>query len=75
MKLIIKDSGKKEKITDYSELSLKELDRRISQCERKHGSFGIFAKQYDCDEGNTDLYTQLLDWENLISEKRKRKGK
>jgi hypothetical protein len=73
MKLIIKDSEKKEKIIDYSEFSLKELDRRISQYERKHGSLEIFAKQYDCDEGNTELYTQLLDWENLIKEKQKRK--
>ena len=75
MKLIIKDSGKKEKIIDYSKLSLEQIERRLSQYERRHGNFEAFAKQYDCDEGNTDLYTQLLDWKNLISEKRKRKGK
>ena len=75
MKLIIKDSGKREKTIDYIKLSLKDIEKRILQYERQHGSFEIFAKQYDCDEGNTDLYTQLLDWENLISEKKKRKGK
>ncbi len=72
MKLIIKDSGEKESIIDYSMLTLRELDQRLSHYERKYGTFEIFAKQYDCDEGNTNLYTQLLDWENLIREKQKR---
>jgi hypothetical protein len=75
MKLIIKDSGKPEKTIDYTKLSLKNIEQQILRYERQHGSFEIFAKQYDCDEGNTDLYTQLLDWENLLAEKRRRKSK
>src|SRR5207237_3144883 len=61
-------------ITEYPNLSLKELDGRIRSYERKYGmSFPRYNRQFSCDDALPWETSDLMDWENLVREKAVRK--
>ena len=63
--------GKRE--IDYSALSLKEIQKKIRQYEKKFGSFAKFMRQYDCESSPAEDYLTLIDWECLLEEQKSRK--
>jgi hypothetical protein len=65
---------KGEKEVDYSALSLKEIQKRLKDYERQHGSYTKFLRGYDCESGTPEHYVILIDWECLLTEIKSRKG-
>jgi hypothetical protein len=62
-----------EKEIDYSSLSLKEIQRKIKQYEKRFGSFAKFLRLYDCESSPAEDYLTLIDWECLLEEQKSRK--
>lgn len=75
MKLILEDSVLGRKEVDYANLSVKELERKIKTYEKKYRSLQELSKQYHCDESNWKIYVNLVDFENLIAEVKRRRGR
>lgn len=63
-----------EKKVDYSSLSPKEIQKRIKDYERRHGSYAKLLRTYDCESGSAEEYLTLIDWECLLEEQKSRKG-
>ena len=62
-----------ERELDYSTLSAKEIDKKIKDYEKRHGSFSKFLRQYDCESSPPEDYVTLVDWECLLDEQKSRK--
>lgn len=63
-------------VTDYGKLSLRELEKRISAYEKKYGMpYARFNRQFSCDEALPWETADVMDWENLIGEKKSRARK
>lgn len=75
MKLILEDSVRGRKETDYASLSLKALERKIKTYQKKYGSLQELSKRYTCDESNWQEYANLVDYENLLAEFKRRGGR
>jgi hypothetical protein len=71
--LAIKGTGGEREI-DYSALSLKEIQKKLKDYEKQHGSYNKFLRSYDCESGTPEDYVILIDWECLLAEIRSRKG-
>jgi hypothetical protein len=71
--LAIKGTGGEREI-DYSALSLKEIQKKLKDYEKQHGSYSKFLRSYDCESGTPEDYVILIDWECLLAEIRSRKG-
>jgi hypothetical protein len=70
--LAIKGSeGQRE--VDYSALTLKEIQKKIKQYEKRFGSFAKFMRQYDCESSPAEDYLTLIDWECLLEEQKSRR--
>jgi hypothetical protein len=63
-----------EREVDYSALSLKEIQKRLKDYEKQHGSYPKFLRGYNCESGTPEDYLILIDWECLLSEIKNRKG-
>ena len=63
-----------EKEVDYSILTVKEIQRRIKDYEKKFSSFAKFLRGYDCESSSPDDYLTLIDWECLLNELKGRRG-
>jgi hypothetical protein len=59
---------------DYSALSLKEIQKKLKDYEKRHGSYAKFLRGYDCESGTPEDYLILIDWECLLTEIKSRKG-
>ena len=59
---------------DYSVFSLKEIQKRIKDYDKKYGSFARYLKSYDCESSPPEEYLTLIDWECLLNEIKSRKG-
>ncbi len=59
---------------NYSSLSLKEIQRKIKNYEKKYGSFSKFFRTYNCESSPPEEYLTLIDWECLLNEIKSRKG-
>lgn len=59
---------------DYSAFSLKEIQKRIKDYDKKYGSFAKYLKSYDCESSPPEEYLILIDWECLLNEIKSRKG-
>lgn len=63
-------------VTEYGKLPLRELEKRISCYEKKYGStFARYNRQFDCDGALPSETSDLMDWQNLVEEKRERARK
>jgi hypothetical protein len=70
--LAIKGSeGQRE--VDYSALTLKEIQKKIKQYEKKFGNLSKFMRQYECESSPAEDYLILIDWECLLEEQKSRK--
>jgi len=63
-----------EKEVDYSTLTVKEIQKRIKDYEKKFGSFAKFLRGYDCESSPPDDYLTLIDWECLLNELKGSRG-
>jgi hypothetical protein len=63
-----------EREVDYSALSLKEIQKKLKDYEKQHGSYTKFLRGYDCESGTPEDYLILIDWECLLAEIKSRKG-
>ena len=63
-----------EKEVDYSTFTVKEIQKRIKDYEKKFGSFAKFLRGYDCESSTPDDYLTLIDWECLLNEVKGRGG-
>lgn len=76
MKTLIIQDGETKKEIDYSGLNDEYIDNRIRRYEQKYGRlFQDFYNGFDSDEAGMDELTDLLDWENLVEEKKARAEK
>ncbi len=71
--LAIKSSEGGEREVDYSALSLKEIQKKIKQYEKKFGNFAKFMRLYDCESSPAEDYLTLIDWECLLEEQKDRR--
>lgn len=62
-----------EREVDYSVLSLKEIQKKIKQYEKRFGSLSKFVRQYDCESSPAEDYLTLMDWECLLEEQKSRR--
>ena len=59
---------------DYASLSEKEIARRIRSYEEKYGMpYARDNRQFDCDSVLPWEAGDLIDWENLVQEKKARR--
>ena len=73
--LIIQDDAETRTI-NYSSMTDGDIDQCIHEYERKYGNtYQEFCRSFDCGEANMDELTDLLDWEQLIEEKKARMEK
>lgn len=63
-----------DKEIDYSSLTLKEIQKRLKDYEKRFGSFAKFLRAYDCESSPPADYITLTDWECLLNEVKGRKG-
>ncbi len=62
--------------TDYSALSISDLDCRIGEYEKKYGmSYIQFNRQFNSSDASGLELSDLMDWEYLMTEKRERPGR
>lgn len=63
-------------VTEYGKLPLRELEKRISSYEKKYGTTYVrYNRQFDCDSALPWETSDLMDWRNLVEEKKERTGK
>lgn len=68
----IQDGEERENI-NYSVLPEGDIEKRIKGYEKKYGkNYDDFYNRFDCGEASLDELTDLLDWENLVEEKKAR---
>jgi cell wall assembly regulator SMI1 len=73
--LIIQDDAETRTV-NYSSLTDGDIDQRIHEYESKYGrTYQEFYRSFDCDEADMDELTDLLDWEQLVEEKKTRMEK
>ena len=73
MKTLIVQDGEKSQEIRYSDLDDDYIDQRIREYENKYGkTYQEFYSSFDCGEAGMDELTHLLDWENLVEEKKAR---
>ena len=63
-----------DKEVDYSTFTVKEIQKRIKDYEKKFGSLAKFLRGYDCESSPPEDYLTLIDWECLLNELKGRKG-
>ena len=57
-------------VTDYSSLTLADINKRIKSYERTYGmTYQKYNRQFDCDHGLPWEMSDIMDWENLVQEK------
>jgi hypothetical protein len=62
-------------VTDYSSLSLREIDKRIKVYQKKYGMpFTRYNRQFSCDEALPWETPDIMDWENLVEERAARQS-
>jgi hypothetical protein len=71
MKLVIEENGKRTEI-DYDELSGPEIRSRLRAYEKKYGPYPRYMKTYSCSDSTPDETTDVMDWECLLEEKKRR---
>lgn len=75
-KLVIDSSETGKTVIEYSKLSVQEIESRIKAYEKKHAmSYARFDRSYDCDYATREDTRDLMDWENLVEEKKERSAK
>lgn len=71
------DSSERGRIvTEYGKLPARELEKRISSYEKKYGmTYARYNRQFDCDSTLPWETSDLMDWQNLVKEKKERARK
>ena len=60
-------------VTEYGKLPVRELDKRISSYEKKYGTtYARYHRRFDSDSALPWETSDLMDWENLVEEKKDR---
>lgn len=75
-KLIIESSETGRQEIVYESLSIEEIEKRIAAYEKKYGmTYARYNKQFSCDDALPWEMGDLMDWENLVQERRSRRKK
>jgi hypothetical protein len=72
-RIVVISGTEGERRIDYSVLTPREIDRRLSAYQRQHGSFRKFFYRYDCESSPPEDSVILIDWESLLAERKERK--
>jgi hypothetical protein len=60
-------------VTEYGKLPVPELERRIVFYEKKYGTtYARYGRQFDGDSALPWETSDLMDWQNLVEEKKQR---
>ena len=63
-------------VTEYGTLPIRELEKRIVSYEKKYGTtYTRYSRQFDCDSALPWEASDLMDWQNLVKEKKERARK
>ena len=63
-------------VTEYGTLPVRELEKRIVSYEKKYGTtYARYNRQFDCDSALPWETSDLMDWQNLVEEKKERARK
>lgn len=75
-KLIIESSETGREEIVYESLSAEEIDKRIAGYEKKYGmTYARYNRRFSCDDALPWEMGDLMDWENLMQERKARKKK
>ena len=72
-RIVVISGTEGERRIDYSALTSREIDRRLSAYQKRHGSFRKFLYRYDCESSPPEDSVILIDWESLLAERKERK--
>lgn len=76
MRTLVIQEGEETRTVNYSVLTDNDISQRIQEYEHKYEkTYHDFYNSFDCSEAGMDELTDLLDWENLVEEKKVRMEK